>query len=203
VVFLISGNLVELFLVGVGFGFNLPLPITTIQILWINLITDSLPALALCFEKPEKEILGERPRSAKENALKVSMVYAISLAIFSFITGLGLYLYAVQNFSPIHGRTILFTYLVFMELVFAVSIRSKKRIWQSPSSFFRNPYLWLSLLFAGALQVVIFLPSIRHIFGIIALSFNDIAIVFILVVISFFGAEIIRAIHDRRAKNKL
>ncbi len=203
VIFLISGNLVELFLVGVGFGFNLPLPITTIQILWINLITESLLALALCFEKPEREILGGKPRSAKANALKVSMAYALSLASLSFIIGLSLYLYAVQNFSPIHGRTILFTYLVFMVMSFAVSIRSRKRIWESPASFFQNPYLWIAVLFAGVLQAVIFFPSIRHIFGIIALSSSDISILVILIFISFLGAEIIRAIHDRRAKNKL
>jgi Ca2+-transporting ATPase len=199
VVFLVSGNLVELFLVGVGFGFNLPLPITTIQILWINLITDSLPALALCFEKPEKEVLSQPPRSSKKNALKISMTYGLSLAVLSFTIGLGLYLYAIENFSPIHARTVLFTYLVFMNLAFVVSIRSKKRIWQSPAAFFRNPYLWLSVLVVGLLQVVIFLPSLRHVFGIVALNSRDITILLTLVIISFLGAEIIRAVHDKRA----
>ena len=159
VVYLLSSNLAEMIMVGITFIFFLPVPLLTLQILWINLVMDSLPSLAYSFEEPSQHILKEPPRSAKSNSMKNAVMYSVSLCVVTAILCLILYLWGIR-FSIDKARTMAFCYIVGMKLVLALSIRSKKRIWQSPKAFFENKYLLVAILVAAFLQIMLFVTPL-------------------------------------------
>lgn len=195
-VFMISVSLDQAGLVCLAFIFGLPLPFTTLQILWTNLVTDSAPALALSLEKPSRGVLKEGPRSEKKDSMKDAVIYALLLAIVSIVLAFFLYLWGLE-ISPIKGRTIAFTYVVFLELIYVFSIRAKKRIWQSPKSFFENGWLLWSLVVSGLLQASIFFGPFPKIFGIVALSWSEIAVLVMALVVTFLIIEVIRYFYDK------
>jgi len=198
IVFLLSGNFIEISLVTVSFLIGLPLPLTALQILWINLITEGLPAMALSFEKPSPNVLRQGPRSISLDTFKGSFVYAAKIAMSLFITSFGLYLWGLQ-FSTVKAKTIVFCFIVFAELVNVLSIRSRDRIWRNPLEFFENKYLTGFILIAFSLQLAIFTPFIAEIFGIVPLGASDIGLLSGAVIINFIVAELVHAGHDRRS----
>jgi len=197
VVYLLSSNLAEMIMVGITFIFFLPVPLLTLQILWINLVMDSLPSLAYSFEEPSQHILKEPPRSAKSNSMKNAVMYSISLCVVTAILCLILYLWGIR-FSIDKARTMAFCYIVGMKLVLALSIRSKKRIWQSPKAFFENKYLVVAILVAAFLQVMLFVTPLGKVFHVKMLASGEFATLLIFTIITFIFAEIIRYFHDKR-----
>ncbi len=198
IIFLVSSNIHVLFLIGFAFLFDLPAPLLTVQILWINMITDSLPAIALAFEKPSASVLREKPRSSKVNSMNKSMVHSLCLALPLFIIGLIVFLWGL-NFSTEKARTILFSFSVFAELIYCFSIRSPQRIWQNARSFFENKFLIVTILISALMQVLIFIKPLSHAFKIVPLNTKDITVIFIATIVAFFSAEIIRYLFDKRA----
>lgn len=201
ITFLLSGNFSEVLLIAFAFLFDLPIPLLTIQILWINLVTDSLPAIAMAFEEPDSKLMAEKPRSKKENSLKSALVYAFVLALIGFIFSLGLYLWGLHS-SIIKARTIVFTGLVVIELLFGLSIRSNHRIWQRPIAFIANKYMLASILLAVSLQSILFLPNIRKVFDLVNLSGKEISIILIVGLFTFLVAELFRFFFDRSNHKK-
>ncbi|MEK9156155.1 MAG: cation-transporting P-type ATPase [Patescibacteria group bacterium] len=196
IVHLLAGNFNEMLLVGFAFLANLPLPITTIQLLWVNLITDSFPALALSFEKPSRQVLLEPPRSSSVKSLRRSLAYTVALSLVSFIICLGLYLSNLDK-SPERARTITFTFFVLVQLVLCFSIRSKKRIWQEPKGFLENKPLSWAVLLSLVLQAALFLPPFRSAFGLVLLTPSEIILMIVLALFAFALAEVIRYCFDR------
>ena len=197
IVHLLAGNFSEIFLVGAAFLFGLPMPITTIQILWVNLITDSLPALALSLERPSKGVLLEKPRSAKTNSLNPTIKYSAKLSIVSLVLCLVVYLWGL-HFSVAKAQTLTFCFFVAIELIYCLSIRSKYRIWQNPRGILENKYLLAAIAFSAILQIFVFLEPFRSIFGLVLLNSGELAFLAIMTVIAFFAAEFIRAWEDRK-----
>jgi Ca2+-transporting ATPase len=197
VVYLLSSNLAEMIMVGITFIFFLPVPLLTLQILWINLVMDSLPSLAYSFEEPSQHILKEPPRSAKSNSMKNAVMYSLSLCVVTALLCLILYLWGIR-FSIDKARTMAFCYIVGMKLVLALSIRSKKRVWQSPKAFFENKYLIVAILVAAFLQVMLFVTPLGKVFHVKMLSAGEFATLLIFIIITFICAEIIRYFHDKR-----
>lgn len=197
IVLLISGNFNEVILTICSFIFGLPVPLLTIQILWANLITEEISALSLSFEKPSRHVLREKPRLAGVNSLRVSIYYSIVIAVISFISTFILYLWGL-NHSIAKARTLVFCMVVFTELSYAFSIRSKFRIWESPKAFFENRYLVLSGLFVIFLQLIIFAKPIAGVFGIVPLNISEIMAIAISVGVSFIGAEIARVLFRKK-----
>ena len=197
VVQLISGNFNEIMLVFVAFVFNLPVPFITIQILWINLIIESFAALSFSFEEPSRHVLSEKPRSFSENSFAEPIRYSIYLAFASFFFGLIIYLWGL-HFSVSLARTMTFTFIVASELAFSFSIRSKKRIWQSPKSFFENKYLVGSIVAALILQASLFISPFSNIFSLVKLDTIKVVVLVLATISIFMTAEVIRFIHDKK-----
>lgn len=197
VVLLVSGNFNEVLLIIAAFVFALPVPLTTIQILWANMITESLNAVTLSYEKPSSLVLAEKPRSSKAHAINPSLGYALKLAAVSFLLGLTLYLWGL-DISIAKARTLVFSFLVFVETAYAFSIRSHVRIWTSPRRFFENKYLILSSVAVLALQLIIFHKSLTPTFGIVPLSLSEVGVLALFVAIAFVVAELIRSHQDRK-----
>jgi len=199
VTFLLSGNFDALFLIAIAFIFDLPMPLLTVQILWINLVTDSLPALALAFEDPHPSIMRQKPRSGKAKGMKGPIIYAVYLAVIGTAIGTILFLWGL-HFSVEKARTMVFNFAVFSELFYVFSIRSPYRFWQKPAYFFKNRFLIISIVIAFVLQAIISFNPLSEIFGTTKLGQGEIAAIIFAIALSFIGAELVRWKVDRSKK---
>lgn len=168
--FLLSCNLGEIIAV---FGAMLlwrELPLQPIQLLWINLVTDSMPALALGVEVPERDIMKRAPRG-KEESIFSGGVGAAVLWQGAMIGGLSLAAYhigsrtAIAGASPGLGGTMAFAVMALSQLVHALSVRSSRSLFKV--GFSGNP--WMAGAFAASLSLALlalFAPQAREIFGV-------------------------------------
>jgi len=167
VVYLLSANIGEIILVGGGVVAGLPIPLLAMQILWVNLVTDSLPALALSLERGDPDVMLRRPRPPDEPIITrpVAGVLALRGAVegFGALAVFVVWLYAFDA-SDDAARTVAFATIVVAELLEAHGSRSLYRtIWElGPLS---NPYVvGATLLSFGALLGVLYLPPFQEAF---------------------------------------
>jgi len=149
VLYLLTGSTTEVFLITACLIGGLPLAIIPVQILWINIMEDSFPALALSFEKGEKENMGEKPRPKNELILSRQMKsMLVIVAIMSNITLLGLYLYLLRYINDLElVRTIIFVTLGVSSVLVVYTMKSlRKMIWRVNP--FSNVYVTLSVFVA-------------------------------------------------------
>ncbi|MFQ5910018.1 MAG: cation-translocating P-type ATPase [Thermoplasmata archaeon] len=137
-----------------------------IQILWINLVTDGLPALALGVDPIPSDIMERKPRDPKESPINREMFYMIvAVGIIMLIGTLGIFY--VQRYigtSTTEARTIAFTTLVMFQLFFVFSVRSPRQPLYKVG-FLSNPKLILAVLVSMLLQLmVVYLPPLQPIF---------------------------------------
>lgn len=199
IVFLLSSNIHAMLLIGFAFLVDLPTPLLTVQILWINLITDSLPAIALAFEKPSPSVLREKPRSIKINSMNQSIIHSLYLSLPLFIIGLTLYIWGLR-YSVQNARTLIFCFSVFAELMYCFSIRSNDRIWQNYREFFKNKFLIITLIVSMLLQTVLFVQPFSKAFNVVPLSIKEIIVLLSAVIIAFMFAETIRYFYDKKER---
>ena len=134
ITYLLSGNFTEIILIGGALIFGMPLPILAGQILWINLITDSLPAIALGFEPKEHDLMRQKPESKDIPILTGKMkmlIFTIGIIVDLFLLGLFWWLFKNTNYSLAHIRTFIFVGLLIDSFFFIFACKSlRKNIWQ-------------------------------------------------------------------------
>lgn len=168
--FLIATNIGEITTIFMGLVLGLQSPLLAIQLLWINLVTDSLPAIALGLEKEEKEIMERKPRNSKKSIFADGlwnkiitegiMIGALNLFIFS----LGNYLYGIEV-----ARTMAFVSLGLLELVHSFNIKSEGSIFGK--EILNNKFLIGSFILGALLQiVVVIIPYFANIFSLVTLN---------------------------------
>ena len=172
--FLLSANFDEIFVITAAYFAGLPLPLLPLQILWINLLTDGLPAVALSVDPPEKDIMERPPRKPNEGVMHGMLDFIIMAGILASISTLGIFLVMLWSGAPVEkARTMAFTTAIMFELLFVFNCRSETR-----SVFRTNPFsnrkLVLAVLVSVLLQfVVVYLPFCQAIFGTVALGTID------------------------------
>jgi Ca2+-transporting ATPase len=167
--YLLSTNAGEVLLLLIAALAGWPLPLTAIQILWINLVTDGLPALALGMEPPEPDIMRRVPRPADKpvitrNHAKVIFLHGILIAM----AGVVVFLLVGRdpNSSLDHVRTATFCTVAFAQLFFSIGCRSPRRT-MPELGLFSNPYLLAAIVISVVLQVgTVTVPGVRRVFGI-------------------------------------
>jgi Ca2+-transporting ATPase len=184
--------------------------LTTIQILWVNLTTDGLPAIALGVDPGDPDLMERKPRDLKESVFTRDVkIYLSAVPILMSVLLLAGYFYYQPWLPPsdpalpvthniTEARTQLFTALVLMELANAVNARSLKYT-VFKVGLFKNKFLWLAILSSLGLQLmVLYVPAFHGIFGVTYPNIFDwiVAIVFTLIV--FFSIEIGKYITSRR-----
>ena len=168
--FLIATNIGEIVTIFLGLVLGLKSPLLAIQLLWINLVTDSLPAIALGLEKPEADIMDKKPRDSKKGIFadglwqriitEGTMLGILTLVAFS----VGNYLYDIEV-----GRTMAFVSLGLLELVHSFNIKSEESIFKV--GLFENKYLMGAFILGVILQiVVVVIPSVAEIFKLVPLT---------------------------------
>jgi Ca2+-transporting ATPase len=171
--YLLSVNFAEIFLILATTLLRLPLPLLPLQILWINLLTDGLPALALSTDPYEKDIMKRRPRSKKEGIFHKMLLFIIVGGIVNFIFDFLIFIFGLREFNIYKARTMVFTFVVVFELFFIFNCRSEKH------SVFRtgiggNKKLLLAVSISFLLQLlVIYIPFFQAIFKTVPLSLRD------------------------------
>ena len=164
-VFLVADDFSEIFLFLASMAMGFPLPLLPAQILWINLVEDGFPDIALTTEQETKGVMDEKPRSPREPILHKPLKLWMT-AIF-FITGIAAFLsffFFWKLTGDLHKtRTIIFTLMCVDSLVFAFSVRSFKRtIFRK--DIFSNRYLVGAVVIAAALLIgAIYLPFLQKV----------------------------------------
>ncbi|MDP2892165.1 MAG: cation-translocating P-type ATPase [Bacillota bacterium] len=199
--YLLSCNFGEIFMMGVAAIFGMAVPLIPIQILWINLVTDGFPAIALGLDPPEKDIMSRPPRASRENIFSGGLGASIFLsgiliggsAILSFCTFLLLY----GNDIPL-ARTGAFAAIIIAELLYAFKCRLCEHS-ALKGGLFKNGWLVLAVLVSFALMLmVMYVPFLSSIFRMILLdpfqwliviSFSLVESVFGGILAFFFGAR--------------
>lgn len=165
-------------LVALVFGFALPM--TPVQILWINLVTATTLGLALAFEPTEKSTMNRPPRPRNEPLLTGELVWHIILVSVLFLAGVyGMYLYAVdRGYSTEVARTIALNTLVVLEifhLFFIRNIYGTSLTWDAVKG---TRVVWIAVLSVTAAQfAVTYIPAMQQIFGTAPVSLFDGALI--------------------------
>lgn len=168
--FLISCNIGEIITMFAAIVLSLPTPLTAVQLLWVNLVTDSLPAAALGFEKPSAGIMRARPVKKESNLFGLSdglliafeglMIGALSLAA---------YFIGDRIAGAAAADTMCFCVLSLSQLFHAYCMRSETPLFRV--GFFGNPMLIAALAVSTAVQLAVMLiPSLAAVFDVVPLS---------------------------------
>ncbi len=194
-----SAEILTIFVAGVA---GMPMPLLPIHILWINLVTDSLPALALAAEKAEPEVMHRPPRAPSESMFSQGVGYHIVWVglLMAGIT-LGLQAWAIHHGMK-HWQTMVFTVLSLAQLGHVLAVRSDTSF-VFKLGLFSNPRLLVVLAFTFVLQMmVIYLPMMNRIFKTHPLSVNELFICLLSAMLVFHAVELEKWIKTRFMKKK-
>lgn len=176
-VYLLSGNAAELTVMLVAALGGLPLPLLPLHLLWINVVTDGLPALALVMDPPEADVLQRPPRHPDEPMLgRAQWRFILTTGALQAAATLGVFVWALNARDLFEARNLAFSVLVFGELLRAFAARSTTRIfWEV--GVFTNLRLLAVVVFSVVMQLGIHhIPAAQAVFEIGPLSAADCAL---------------------------
>ena len=179
-VYLLSGNTAELTVMLVAAVGGLPLPLLPLHLLWINVVTDGLPALALVVDPTEADVLQRPPRHPDEPLLgRAQWHYIIATGLLQAAATLGVFIWALGARDLTEARNLAFSVLVFGELFRAFAARSTTRVfWEV--GVFTNLWLLGVVLFSVMMQLGMhYIPAVQTVFEIGPLSAADCALTLI------------------------
>lgn len=164
VMYLLSCNIAEVLIVFLAVLMSMPIPFLAIQILWINLVTDSFPALALGVDLKSPGIMSRKPRNPKEHIINKEIgINTILIALLA--TGATLFLFSKYADSLQLGQTIAFTSLVMIELAVPFIIRTRFR-----TPIFSNFWLFGAIGLSLILQLLVLYTPLSSLFSTVGLG---------------------------------
>ena len=182
-----------------AFALRLPMPLLPLQILWVNLVTDGLPSVALGVEPVERDAMRRPPRPSGESILAHGLLrHALWVGVLMGLVGVGLQAGALYADWP--WQTMLFSAFAFLQLGNAIAVRSER------GSALRlgvrsNPFLFVAILVAVALQLlIVYLPPLQDVFGTEALTAAQLAVVFAASTPVFLAVELAKWRGRRSSK---
>ncbi|HET9590444.1 MAG TPA: cation-translocating P-type ATPase [Anaerolineales bacterium] len=172
--YLLSSNIGEILLMAVATLLGMPLPLATVQILYINLATDGLPALALSVDPPETDLMRRAPRSPRVGIFTRPVVILMVIGgIWLAIANLVMFIWALSTGrSPEEARTMTFVSVVLFEFFKAYNFRSDRNsVFQKT---FSNKWLNLAIVWEIILlSLIVYLPVLHEPFGTFSLPLID------------------------------
>ena len=188
--FLIATNIGEIVTIFIGLLLGMKSPLLAIQLLWVNLVTDSLPAIALGLELPEKDIMERKPRDPRKS------IFADGLFGKIITEGLMIGMFTIIAFSIGNkyyglevGRTMAFISLGMLELIHSFNIKSEETIFTK--KLFNNKYLISAFILGAILQVgIVFIPVVADLFKLERLNLVQWGITIIISVMPIIIMEI-------------
>jgi Ca2+-transporting ATPase len=172
--YLLSCNVGEIVLLAGAVVAGLPMPLTAVQILYVNLATDGLPALALAVDPPEADLMHRQPRNPRVGIFTRPVVLLlIAAGIWSAVANMGLFVYLIEAGESLeHAMAMLFVSLVLIQFFNAYNFRSERH------TILRRPFAngWLNLAIVwelGLLGLIVYVPWLQPAFGTFALGRPD------------------------------
>lgn len=171
--FLIATNIGEIVTIFMGLVLGLKSPLLAIQLLWINLVTDSLPAIALGLEKPEKDIMQRKPVDSKKGIFADGLwnkiiVEGIMIGVLTLVAfSIGNKYYGLEV-----ARTMAFLAIGFLELIHSFNVKNERSIFEA--GLFENKYLVESLVLGIFVQaIVVVVPAFASVFEVVPLNLTQ------------------------------
>ncbi|MBL7100538.1 MAG: cation transporting ATPase C-terminal domain-containing protein [Nanoarchaeota archaeon] len=198
--FLLSVNFSEVGLILFSILAGIPLPLLPLQILWINLVTDSLPALALSVDTPYPKVMERKPRNPKDSILKGSVWFLIIAGFLAFLTSLIAFFIGMPfdlansvdllDFSsPSKARTMALTTAILFEMLFVFSCRTDKQS-VFKIGIFSNKWLVGAVSISIILQIIAVHTPLNIAFKLVPLGLMDWVKVTALASLGFIAFEI-------------
>jgi len=164
--YLLSSNLGEILTIFAAILIGLPLPLVAIQILWINLLTDGFPALALSVDPAEKDVMERKPRKKSEKIITNSAAARIFLVGLIMMLGT-LFVFNMFLDNEIYARTMAFSTLMMFQMFNVLNVRSK---YTSFKRLFNNKWLWVAIISSVLLNILVIYTPLNAYFKTIPLT---------------------------------
>lgn len=169
--FLLSANVGEVLLIFIASIFNIGNPLSPILILWINLVTDSLPALALSMDPAEGDIMTRKPRDPGKGFFTRGMIWRIFCQGGAIgLISLAAYIIGYNDGGQTLGQTMAFAVLGFSQLLHVRNLHSNKRSSFLTSVFSNKALFGAIFISALLLAVVLIIPAVIKVFGVVAMD---------------------------------
>lgn len=199
ILYVLSCNLAEIVTIFMAPFLGMALPLLPIHILWINLVTDGLPGLALVAEPAEKDVMRRSPREPKENLFAGGMIPRILISGFIMAAAsLFIQWWAVnRGYSIRMQQTMVFTTLCFVQLGNALSVRSVFRPLIS-AQLFANRGMWGAIILTIILQsAIVHVPFLQPIFKTASLGFTEMGIILMVTLACVFCIEVLKSVYRK------
>jgi Ca2+-transporting ATPase len=195
-----SGEILTIFLAPF---LGLPIPLLPVHILWINLVTDGIPGLALTVEPSDKDVMNRPPRDPKESifsqGLGVHIVWVgLLMASVSLITQ-SLFI----NSSSTHWQTMVFTVLCLSQMGHVLAVRSESESIFKQGFLSNKPLLWAVLLTFALQMATIYVPVLNRVFKTEPLTAWELLLSILLSSVVFIAVEIEKAVKRWKARQSL
>ena len=201
ILYLLAGNIVEVILVFVSMLLNMEM-FTTLQLLWLNLVTDSIPAIMLAFEKSDDDIMEDIPCNRSNSSFFTPFLNAkiIISAIFKSAIMIMLFLYYAKTYDASFAGSLMFIYLIANELLYSLSCRNlKKSVFNK--KFFENKRLVISLGALAIVQILVLTTGLSKFFIVSGLGIKNVLITLGICFATFVLGELIKPLYTRLFKD--
>ncbi len=203
--FLLSTNIGEVMVVLLGFLMRLPPPLLAIHLLWINLVTDAFPALALGVDPIDKNIMNRKPLDPQKSLFAGGLGYNIIIEGM-FIASMGFLSYSIGrcffDIDPLHpiiGQTMAFLTLGLSQLIHAFNVQSRKSLFIT--GFFSNLKLIFAVLICTVLEVItVTVPAFTNFFKTYCLNVLEWFIVIFLSLLPLLISELEKYLESKEIK---
>jgi Ca2+-transporting ATPase len=198
--YIMTGNSGEIWAIFLAPFFGFPIPLLAIHILWINLVTDGLPGLALASEPAEPNIMKRDPRDSSLNIFSGSMaVHILWVGLLMGLVTIGIQAWSITN-KLIHWQTMAFTVLCFSQMGHVMAIRSREKSLFSIGVFSNKPLI-IALLITVSLQMaIVYIPFFNSVFKTSPLTFKELALTLAVSSVVFWAVELEKLIKRRVKK---
>lgn len=200
ILFLLSGNTGAIFVVLYATVLGLPVPFAPVHLLFINLLTDSLPAIAIGLEPNNKNTMKDKPRDIQTPLLNKKFTIQVMLeGLLIAISTIIAFRIGLQTGDTLTATTMAFTTLCLSRLVHGFNSRSKESIFTI--GVFSNKYTWLAFLIGFlCLHLVLFIPSLTGVFEVATLSGVQLVIIYSLSCMPFLVNQWYKLLFVRSTK---
>ena len=205
VAYMLSNSFAEVLTIFIAMILKWPVPLMISQILWIHLICDGPADIVLGFEPKEGGIMKEKPKSCKDPILpKLSAILIAVISSFSAIFALSVFhYYGGAHHNEILGRSIVFAILAINSMIYIFAYRSMRLPIYKMNKLTANPLLiWSVLLGLGTIVIAFAIPGLRHVLGLVPLSFMQWGMVIGFGIGLLMIVEIGKAIANYKIKDK-
>lgn len=201
ILYLLAGNFIEIILVFVSMLLNMEM-FTTLQLLWLNLVTDSIPAIMLAFEKADNDIMEDTPANRSNSSFFTPFLIAkmVISAIAKSIIMLIVYIYYAKTYDTATAGSLLFIFLIGNELLYSLSCRNLKKSVIN-KHIFDNKRLSIGLFSILMIQIIVLTTSISKYFIVTNLSLKSVLFIIGACLFNFIIGELVKPIYNKLFKD--